>query len=104
MRTGTGRFGIGGARDGSGDLRRADVYSDEALWRARYDRLLSERDMWRTVAALARFAVPVPPGEVASAYAAEDRPPQLVVVPLQRVAPTGVPAKPRIHNPRKGQR
>lgn len=105
MRTSTGLGGTGARNADLGAHRRADIYSDEQLWRRRYDNLLADRDVWRNFAALARFAVLVPRGEVASAYATrEEKPPPVVVVPLQRVAPDGVPAKPRIHHPRKGQR
>lgn len=106
MLTSIGRGGTGARSGDPGAHRRAEVYSDEALWRARYDHVTAERDLWKSFAALARFGVPVPRGEVASAYAPsiDEKPPTVVRIPWQRVAPDGVPGGPKVHNPRRGQR
>lgn len=103
MRIGTGRFATGGPRDGAGDLRRVDVYSDEALWRARYDRVLDDRDLWRMVLALSPFAVRVPVGELPTARRDLTRPadlsgplpPVFPPIPWPRPSPDGAPTRPR---------
>lgn len=90
MRTGSGRFGTGGPRDGSGARRRADIYSDESLMRARYEAAALEARFWENFAWLKPFAVststrvmelpPVPPR----------KPPPVVVeavIPTQRARP-----------------
>lgn len=105
MLTSTGRGGTGARNGDPGAHRRAEVYSDEALWRARYDRVTADRDLWKTFAALARFGIPIPRGEVASAYTdRSEKPPPVVRIPHQRVAPDGLPGGPKAHHPRKGQR
>lgn len=83
MRTGTGRFGTSGPRDGSGDHRRADIYSDEELWRLRYDRAVDEATFWRNFALLRPFAV-------SSLIPVVERTVPLRAV-IPRVAPQGVP-------------
>ena len=87
MRTGSGRFATGARRDGSGDRRRAEIYSDEELWRVRYDRQVAEATFWRNFAFLQPFAVStLIPGP-------EAHRPARITVPA-RVAPDGVPQIP----------
>lgn len=60
-----------------------DHYGDGALWKLRWSEQVEEMRLWRNLVALHRFAVRIPRGETASAYAPE-KTVRVMRIPAQR--------------------